>query len=450
MKIILALFLLGHAHVFASSELSSHLFRPDFGGLEKIVKKRYIKVLTTKNAYDYYIYQGQKKGLQYEMVREFTKFLNQKYKSDLDIVFEMIPVEFDQLVPLLDQGIGDLIAVGITPTLEREQSLSFTTPYRIVDEVIITRKELQKENWKDKTFHIQDNSSFYHSLKKLDFKGEIITVDKNYHAGNMLELVSLEKYDYTLVNSFWAKTLIKRYDNLVILKDENLRRKIKIAWATSKKNTKLLKELNEFLPKVKKGTLLGNLFSYKYFYDLGRIQTVDFSLQKSTLSPYDETIKKYAKIYGFDWRLLAAVSYQESRFNQDLINEWGAIGIFQVKQMTANEPYINIKDISGKDNFDNNAHAGIKYLHWIKNRYFDDNTQMKEEDRIRMTLAAYNAGPARLLRAIKKTKELNLNPNVWFRNVERGMLATGHQEPVIYVSEINKHYVSYDQLGIKK
>jgi len=155
-------------------------------------------------------------------------------------------------------------------------------------------------------------------------------------------------------------------------------------------------------------------------------------------------------MYKFDWRLLSALSFQESRFDQSITNKWGAIGLFQIKQMTANEPYIKIKNITGHENTENNIHAGTKYLSWIRNRYFVPNKLMHDEDKIRMTLAAYNAFPRRVLQAISQAKKMGLDPNKWFRNVELAMLKLGYPEPVIYVSEINKHYVGYTLLGTVK
>ena len=74
---------------------------------------------------------------------------------------------------------------------------------------------------------------------------------------------------------------------------------------------------------------------------------------------------------------------------------------------------------------------------------------MSEQARLRMMMAAYNAGPRRVLQAINKAKEMGLDSNKWFRNVELAMLKLGYHEPVVYVSEINKRFVSYDLLGIK-
>ncbi len=449
--LILCIQLISFTTVFAAEILKTHLDNVEHGGLENILKKKYFRVLTTRNPYDYHMSQGNAKGIQYEMIKKFTKHLNKKFvkKGELRIVFEMIPVDFDQLIPMLNEGKGDIIAVGLTKTPARQKLVDFTTPYRKVDDVIITRKELAKKSWQGKTFHIQENSSYKIELKKATDLVDIKEVDANFNAADLMEFVSLKKYDYTLVNSFWAKTIGKRFDNLVILKDRPFRKKVEISWALRKNNHQLRKELNLFLPKVRKGSYLGNLLGYKYFYGMGKIQSVGFDIDTSTISKYDATLKKYAQEFGFDWRLLAGLCYQESRFKQDIKNKWGAIGLFQVKQKTANEPYVGIRNISGKKNFDNNVHAGVKYLAWIKNRYFDSNEEMSEEARLRMMMAAYNAGPRRVLQAINKTKKMGLDPNKWFRNVELAMLKMGYPEPVIYVSEINKHYVSYLLLGIK-
>jgi membrane-bound lytic murein transglycosylase MltF len=435
----------------ASNRLSTHINKVEQGDLDRIIKARYLRVLTTRNPYDYYVHQGEMKGIQYEMVREFVKHLNDKYikPGELKIAFEMIPVDFDQLIPMLTSGKGDVIAVGLTKTSKRNARVNFTVPYQLVDDLIVTRSELANQSWKGKTFHVQKGSSYFDALSKRGMPLNVREVDSNLNAENMMELVSLKSADYTLVNSYWAETISKRFKNLVLLKEKPFRRKVPISWAVRKKNSRLLEELDSFLPKVRKGTLLGNTFGHKYFSDLGRLQSEDFDLASQKISKFDDSLKRYAKEYGFDWRLMAALCLQESRFNQEIENKWGAIGLFQIKQSTANEPYIAVGPIRGNENFDNNIHAGVKYLSWLKRTFFDSQKDLSEEEKLRMTLAAYNAGPKKVKDAIEKAKEIGLKPNVWFRNVELAMLDLGEPEPVIYVSEINKHYVSYLLLGIK-
>lgn len=436
----------------AKDKLGKHLHKQQLDGLDRIIKERYYRVLTTRNIFDYFIYQGESKGLQYEKVKHFTNFLNSKYikgKKELKIVFELVPTDYDQLIPMLLEGKGDIIAADLTVTPAREKEVAFSKPFQKVDEVIVTRKELESHEWKGKNFYVRKSSSYYETLQNFKDQVKVNIVDENIHTENIMELVSLGKFDYTVVDSNLAYYGERSFSGLVSLKDKPFQKNQKIAWAVRKENKKLLAEINEFLPKIKKGSLLGNMFSKKYFSNMGKIQSKDFNLKTSTLSKYDDLIKKYSKKYGIDWRLAASLCYQESRFNQNIVNRWGAIGLFQIKQMTASEPYINIPEVTGKDNAENNVHAGIKYLTWIKKRYFDSNPQMDQQARFRMAIAAYNAGPARVLQAIKKAKELGLNSNKWFRGVELAMLKMGYPEPVNYVSEINKRYLSYQLLDIK-
>ena len=204
---------------FAANDLVKHTSKSEHSNLKSILKKKYLRVLTTKNPYDYYMYQGKMKGIQYEMVREFTKYLNKKYvpKGELEIAFELVPVDFDELLPMLKNGKGDFIAVGLTSTIERKQTLAFTAPYQKVDDVIVTREELVGKNWKQGQFHVQENSSYAYTLKKFGLANNTQVVDANFNAADLMQFVSLKKYDYTLVNSYWAETIGKRYKNLVVL-----------------------------------------------------------------------------------------------------------------------------------------------------------------------------------------------------------------------------------------
>ena len=83
---IILLFIYLSSVAFGGEKLTKHLDKVVFGGLEQVLKKKYLRVLTTRNAYDYYIYQGKTSGIQYEMAREFTKYLNEKYVYNTGIV----------------------------------------------------------------------------------------------------------------------------------------------------------------------------------------------------------------------------------------------------------------------------------------------------------------------------------------------------------------------------
>lgn len=434
----LLLFLILSINSFAADSLGDHLFDIEKNDIKQIKKNKYIRILTTKNEFDYYIYQGRHKGYQYEMVKSFVDYINKKYvkKSKIKIQFEMIPVDYDQLIPMLKEGKGDLIASNLTITKERKSKVSFSKTIKITDEVLIKNKNVKKI----KKVYVRKSSSYYKTLKKFNYK--IIPVDEKLSTTQIIELVSNGELEATVSDRYYADIAKKVFKNIII--EKPLVKNRKIAWATRKDSPGLLWILNNFIPKIKKGSYLGNIFKNRYFQDVNHI--LKYKKQKR-ISPFDELIKKYAKKYNWDWRLLVSLCYQESRFKANIENEWGAIGLFQIKQMTANEPYVNIKNVSGYKNIENNIHAGVKYLSWIKKRYFDPIKNMEERDRLRLTIASYNAGPGRVRRAIKKAKKMKLNPNKWFRNVEFALAKLNYMEPVNYVSEINKRYLSYKLLG---
>ena len=111
----------------------------------------------------------------------------------------------------------------------------------------------------------------------------------------------------------------------------------------------------------------------------------------------------------------------------------------QIRPETAADPKVGIPDVS---RVENNIQAGIKYLNFLRDHYFND-AAILPRDQVRFSLAAYNAGPVKMRRARKKADNMQLDPNRWFRNVEIAMLKIVGQETVRYVSNINKYYVIY-------
>ena len=416
--------------------------------LNDILKKKYIRFITTPSAFDYYIYQGQHKGFQYELAKKFVEHLNKKYlrKDPIKIRFEMVPMPFTKMIKALESGRGEIIAANLTITEKRKKSLNFTKHIQKTKELIVTRKELKENNiWHKKIATRKGTSFFEHVTKWNKANNEhflaIDYADSDLDIENILELLAYGKFDYAFTDSHIFNLAKDIYPSLVLAKDQPFQNKTKIAWATRKANNELLKELNTFIPKVRKGSFYGNIFHKRYFADLEMISNARSTDQ---ISPYDKMIKKYSRKFDWDWRLCSAVAFQESRFDASINNRWGAIGLFQIKQATANEPYINIINIKGVKNVENNIHAGIKYLTWLKKNIVKD---AMGEEKNRITLAAYNAGPGTLKKARDMTKKLGLNPNIWYENLEVGFVYIKKLEPVKYVSEISKRYLSYKLMG---
>jgi membrane-bound lytic murein transglycosylase MltF len=210
-----------------------------------------------------------------------------------------------------------------------------------------------------------------------------------------------------------------------------------IAWAFRKESPQLAEVVNAFVAKHKKGTLFGNVILKRYLQQNDWVRNPLSEKEKQLFYRYRGYFQKYAEEYGVDWVLSAAQAFQESRFNQSARSRAGAVGIMQIKPTTAADKNVGIPDITSAEN---NIHAGIKYLAFIRNRYFVEGPDSRNQ--LLFALAAYNAGPARVRSFRKQAAENGFDPNVWFREVEQ----VAGRETVTYVGNIIKYYVTYTEL----
>jgi membrane-bound lytic murein transglycosylase MltF len=447
----------------AADPLGQHVDDRYPASLERVLEERFLRVITSRNDFDFFIHDGERGGYQYEMVREFTAFLNERHLKErgaLPIQFELVPVDDDQLIPLLLEGAGDLIAARLTITPERSARIQFSRPYQSVDELLVTHDGTAPlsslDDLSGRRVAVREKSSYAASLGRLNralSEGgrapvEVVFVDEAIATEGILELVAARRYDYTIADSLVAELAVRIHSSLLLVETMALREDGKLAWATRPEATALLEEMNAFLRRYRAGSLLGNLAVQRYFETEGRLAR-RFAEAETGISAYDDLFREHAEAFDLDWRLVAAMAYQESRFDPMAHNRWGAIGLLQIKLKTAREPYVGIPEIEGAENVSNNIRAGLKYLNWIKARYFDGEPGMRERDRLRMAMAAYNAGPRAVIRARSRAKGQGLDPNRWFRHVELAMLGMRKSEPVKYVSEINQRYLSYLLLGIE-
>ena len=437
----------------SSHPLGSHQANSYKEDLDGLLKRRYIRVLTTLNQTNFFLHHGRFFGYEYEIVKGWEKELNTGKKGkDLHTVVEFIPVNRDELIAKLVAGYGDIAAAGLTITDSRRRLADFTTPYLTgIDEVIVTHKQAFKprtiEDLAGRRVFVRKSSSYYESLtalnKKLRKSGKrpvkIIAADENLETEDILELVNTGAVEFTVSDSHIANIWTGIFSNLVIHKELKLRSGGEIAWMVRKDSPKLKASLNAFLKQRQKGTLLGNIYFERYYEKNAWINNPLSSNRDKTLLKYKKLLKKYADRYGFDWQLLAALAYQESRFDHTQKNKSGAVGLMQVLPSTGKDKNIGIRNVHL---LENNIHAGVKYLAFLKNKYFND-VRIRPRDQVRLALAAYNAGPGKIQRVRAKTKQMGLDPNRWFRNVELATLKMVGQETVRYVSNINKYYVIY-------
>lgn len=143
-----------------------------------------------------------------------------------------------------------------------------------------------------------------------------------------------------------------------------------------------------------------------FFRAFNPIKRAERGVRTDIISPYDELIKQYASELGWDWRMLAAVVYQESKFSISSRSHRGATGLMQVMPQTA--AYYGIEDLTDPEQ---NLIAGTNHLKRLQNLY--NGSGMTPEERVRFTLAAYNAGEGRIKDCRTLAESRNLNKNEW-------------------------------------
>ncbi len=433
--------------------LASHHEQQYKDDLGAILERKYIRVLTTFNKTNFFISGGSTFGFEYSLLKEYEKYLNRDFeRKDLKLVMEFIPVSRDGLLPSLVAGYGDIAAASLTITPEREKMVDFPGPYiKGVNQIVVAHKGVKGlrgiDDLSGKKVYVRNSSSYFESLTELNrhFRKKrlkpvkIVATDENLETEDILELVNSGAIDITVADSYLAEIWEKVFNGIRVYENIKVRSGTKISWAVRKNNPELRKSLNEFIKKHRRGTLLGNIYFNRYYKKTKWIKNPLDRKEKEKLERYRRLLKKYSSKYGFDWMLIAALAYQESGLDNSQRNPSGAVGIMQVLPETAADRNIRINNVH---KVENNIHSGIKYLAFLRDRYFNS-SEMRDRDRIRFALAAYNAGPARIRRSRTEAREMGLDPDKWFRNVEMAVLKTVGQETVRYVSSINKYYLLF-------
>lgn len=429
------------------------LSEPWFGDLDGMLERRVIRVLTVYGLGTYFIDNGQERGIVYEMFKMFEDEINKREgNSHVRVHVVFIPVARDELFAGLVEGHGDIAAAGLTITSGRETLVDFTDPIsRELSEILVTGPSAPAlasiEDLSGREVYVRASSSYRASLevtneRLIDAGLEPIIIQELsefLEDEDILEMVNAGSLEWAVVDDYKARALSSAFENLVLREDIVFRDGGQLGYAIRKDSPQLLAALNTFMKSHRQGTLKGNILINRYIKDFDWADNV---LRKDDYDRYQEVVgifEKYGERYGFDYLMVTAQGYQESRLRQSARSKTGAIGIMQLLPSTAADPNVDIPDISDAED---NIHAGIKYLNFIRNRYFND-PDMDMMNQTLFALAAYNAGPARVAKLRTKAEQQGYNPELWFDNVEIIAAREIGRETVQYVANILKYYVVY-------
>jgi membrane-bound lytic murein transglycosylase F len=421
--------------------------------LDDIKQEGVLRLITRNNSTCYFFLRGEQFGYEYELARRFAESIGVK----LEIV---TPASWDEMIPFLNQGRGDIIGANFIATLDRRRQVAVSVPWRKEDLVVVSSKKdgiiADPMLLAGRTIYLRRNSAAVDALDhwrrmlKDTFKIEYLPEDMEEE--DILRKVGKGEYDITVVSRHIAELERTHTDNLMV--GVEISHQLPITWAVRNNAPKLQEAIDQFIGQFTP-TSLYRYIEKKYFEDPNRLriqrQQTTFTLESGKLSPWDDVIKQYARQYDYDWRFIAAVIYHESHFDPNVESWAGAKGLMQLMPDTANMLRM---DCFASDRA--NIHCGVKFLARLRRSF----KHVPEEDRMEFVLAAYNAGLGHVRDAQHLAIDTAHNPLVWNGHIDKMLRRLTHRRyfrkvkhgytngPVVisYANDVMSLYRTYSQL----
>ena len=432
--------------------------------LPEIKERDTLKAITYYGSTSYFLYRGRPMGYEYELVSRLAEDLG----LNLEIV---IADNLDKEIEMLKTGKGDMIIHGLTVTQERKDRITFTEPHTTTHQVLVQKKP---DNWRQMKVHqireeivsdpveligkkvyVRKNSSYFARLQNLEEElgGDIDIVEMpgDMTTEDLIRKVAQGEIPYTVADYNLASINQTYYRDLDI--DVRLSFSQRIAWAVRGSSPELLKEVNEWIGKMKQNVDYYVIYN-KYFENhksyRRRIKSDFFSLETGRISQYDDIIKVRADSIDWDWRLLSSMIYQESGFDPKTKSWAGARGLMQLMPATARE--MGVTNLYSPES---SVKAGTRYISYLKNQW---KSIPDSSERVKFILASYNVGLNHVRDAQRLAEKNNEDPQDW-RVIREYLLKLSNpdfyndpvvqygycrgEEPYYYVEEILERYEHY-------
>ena len=425
--------------------------------LEEIRERGELRVLTRYGPTTYYVKDNQLVGFEYELAQRFAEHLNVKLKI-------IVPDNLGDILRLIENGKADMAAAGLSITPKRKDRFQFGPVYQEVTQQLVYRNGNKKPKNITYLFNGQlevvANSSHVEQLKsyKEDIPDLTWTENEELDSSGLLELVQLQMIDYTIADSNDLAANQTVFPELRVAFD--LSEPESLAWAMSlSEDGSLFKQMLIFFDKMEESGDLDRLIE-KYYGHIRRFDYIDtrslYRRIQTDLPKYETLFKEAANKFGFDWRLLAAMSYQESHWDPQAVSSTGVKGLMMLTQSTAKQMKIDNREDPAQS-----IYAGAGYLASILSRLPE---RISEPDKIWMAIAAYNVGLGHLEDARVLTEGNGKNPDLWpdvkehlpllakkkwYEKTRYGYARGG--EPVRYIENIRRYYdiLLQDKVGLE-
>ena len=374
------------------------------GTLDRIRSTGKLRLITANSLNTYSYYEGQPTGFEYDLALEFAKYLN----VELDVVTP----GWNNLFVYLTQDKGDFIAAGISITTQRLEDAAFSIPYMTIQQRVIHHNLIfgpkNIEDLRFRTFHVRRDTSYHYRLEQIQASGIALNyiLHDNIPTEELIAMVNRREIRFTIADSNIALLNQRYYPDIRI--GIPIQERESLAWAVRKNDTDMIVEINRFFLHANATGILRKITN-KYYentqnFDVYEIKKFHERI-KTRLPKYKRVIMEESKKYGFDWRLVTAVVYQESHFNPNAKSFTNVRGLMQVTHATARE-----MGITNRRNPSQSIRAGIGYL----NKMYQKFSHIEDEyQRMLFSLASYNIGYGHVQDALKIAEEKGLDPTTW-------------------------------------
>lgn len=426
------------------------IFKLSDHAVPSVQKSKELVVITSNGPNTYYLEDDQRyAGFEYDLARAFVQFLGPEYQ-----VRFVVHNKLSHVIPSLISGKGHLAAANLSITPERQRYVKFGMPYLDVQQHIVFNNETQSppENLaklSGKHIEVPLGSSYAERLQDISQQHPKLAWHPNKRANTeeLVEQVCSGTLDYTVADNLMVSLLQNYYPNLGL--GFALGSPEKLAWAFPRDGDPWLYQQSiAFFHSIKSNGELKKLVD-RYYGHIDRLNPADVTkfleMMRTTLPKYAPLFKQAQETTGLDWRLIAAISYQESHWDQNNTSPTNVRGLMMLTEQTADS-----MDVTDRLDPKQSVMGGAKYLIQLKNRLAN---KIEEPDRTWMTLAAYNIGLSHLEDARILASRLGRNPNHWsdikatlpllnkpeyYANLKSGYASGG--APVIFVESIRTYH----------
>lgn len=369
---------------------------------EGIQARGTLRVAVDNNSSSYYIYRGRRMGYEYELLLDLGK------RIGVQVEF-IVVADIDEAFSQLADGRVDLIAMNLQQNTDTKRVVSFTEPIGLMSTVLVGREKLLSWDSLGKdTVVVRKGAVYTKQLEQLkdslDLGFSILEVPD--HEEILLDRVAEMEVKWTVAEKTVAQTNATYYDELQLGLDVS--KEGPVTWAIRSTSTDLLQLVNTWLVDNKEVFIYRTYAKYflnsKNQYD--RSTSEYSSLGGNQISVFDELIQENAKSLGWDWRLLAALVYKESRFDTSALSYAGAQGLLQLMPVT-----LERFGVTNPNDPAESLGGGVRYLQYLDKFWLERVPETNE--RIKFILASYNIGQGHVEDAWRLTLKYRKNTQSW-------------------------------------